>query len=381
MVKMCIISTVAASLRTFLLKAAEALYRTGEFEIYFMASPNKEIEEEFPEYIHFIPIPMKRGVDTKALSIIKQMEDVFKREGFDIVQYFTPNASCYASIAAKRAKIPVRVYSQWGILYVGFKGIKRQIYKQIEIMVCKNSTQIEVENRANLEFSHSEKLYPNTKGTVIWNGSASGVPLGKFDIKKKDEWREKTRKILGISQDDFVFGFCGRQNKDKGLNELFEAMKHILCDYPNAHLILMGSSNDSKTLDQELYNWAKNCENVHFVGRVSNPEEYYAAMDCYTMPSYREGFGMTIIEASSMSVPVIVSDIVGHRDTMIPEKTGLYVESHNSKELFKAMIAMMNNEDMREEMGTQGRIYVENNYDQEELFKKIIEIRKKQAGI
>ena len=209
MVKICIISTVCGSLRTFLLKTVEALYITGDFELYFMANPSKEIEKQFPEYIHFIPMPMKRGVDIKGLTVIKQMEKVFKHERFDIVQYFTPNASCYASIAAKRAKIPVRIYSQWGILYVGFHGVKRLIYKQIEKMVCKNSTHIEVENRANLEFSHSEKLYPKSKGYVIWNGSASGVSLDKYDISRKAEWRKKTREKLGFSDSDFIFRESG----------------------------------------------------------------------------------------------------------------------------------------------------------------------------
>lgn len=381
MVKICIVSTIPASLRTFQLKTAEALYKTGNFDIYFMSSPDKTIQEQFPDYIHFIPIQMKRGIDINALSVIRQMEKAFQKESFDIVQYFTPNASCYASIAAKRAKIPVRIYSQWGILYVGFTGLKRFVFQQIEKTVCKNSTHIEVENRANLAFSHSEGLYPTTKGTVIWNGSASGVPLDRYDITKKEEWRKQTRARLGLSEDAFVFGFCGRQNKDKGLNELLQAIKQCVELHPDAHLIILGTDTDSKTLDAELYNWARHCPNIHFAGRVPNPEEYYAAMDCYTMPSYREGFGMTIIEASSMGVPVVVSDIVGHRDTMIPDATGLCVDSHNTQALYEAMLKMMNNETMRLEMGRQGRVYVEKNYEQAELLKRIIAVREQQAGL
>ena len=381
MKKICFVSTIPGSLRTFLLKPATALHETGEFEIYFMSSRDEEAEKDFPPFIHFIPIPMKRGVDLSALSVVRKMKAVFKKERFDIVQYFTPNAACYASIAAKSAKIPVRVYSQWGILYVGFHGFKRSVYKYIEKMVCRKSTCIEVENQANLDFSHAEKLYPADRGSVIWNGSAVGVPLDRFDIDRKAEWNESVRGQFGIPKEDYVFGFCGRQNKDKGLNELLEAMRKIVGEKPAAHLLLVGRDADAKSLNEELYAWAKSCPNVHFTGRVSDPEKYYAAMDCYVMPSYREGFGMTVIEAESMAVPVIASDIVGHKGTMIPDVTGVLVESHSSKALYDAMNRMMADRSAGVEMGKRGREYVEQNFEQKELLRRIVEIRKKQAGL
>lgn len=376
MKKICFVATQASSLRTFLLKTAEALFDTGSFEIYFMASPNEKIEKEFPEYIHFIPVHMKRGIDKNFLKNIKKMKTIFKREEFDIVQYFTPNASCCASIAAKQAKIPVRLYTQWGLVYIGFSGLKKWIFKRIEKFVCANSTYIEVENRANLEFSHQEKLYPQNVGSVVWNGSACGVSLEKYNIEKKNEWRKLHREELGIRDGDFVFGFCGRQNKDKGLNELFLATKKMLEENTRIHLILMGSSGDSVTLNQDLYRWAKNCPNIHFIGRVSNPEEYYSVMDCYTMPSYREGFGMTIIEAQSMGVPVVISDIIGHKDTMIPNITGIVVKPKDEFNLYQAMKNMVENDDMRTAMGNKGRSYVEENFEQKQLMQKIVEVRK-----
>ena len=127
--KICFVTTTAASLRTFLLKTAEALYQTGEFEIYFMANPNPKIEKEFPEFIHFIPVTMRRGIDMSLWNVISKMKKIFQREKFDIVQYFTPNASFYASTAARQAKIPNRIYTQWGMVYVGFSGLKRKIFK------------------------------------------------------------------------------------------------------------------------------------------------------------------------------------------------------------------------------------------------------------
>lgn len=73
-----------------------------------------------------------------------------------MVQYSTPNASLYAALAAKLAGVPVRLYCQWGMAYVGFHGIKRVIFKRIEKLVCTLSTWVEPDSFGNLKFSHAE---------------------------------------------------------------------------------------------------------------------------------------------------------------------------------------------------------------------------------
>lgn len=377
MKKICFVATIAASLRTFLLSTAKSLHETNVFSIYFMASPDAEIEKEFPEFIHFIPMKMKRGIGFDGIKVISKMERVFKREKFDIVQYFTPNASCYASIAAKMAHIPNRIYSQWGIVYVGFSGLKRRVFKALEKKVCKYSTVIEVENRANLVFSHQEGLYPESKGSVIWNGSACGVSLSKYDVSKKNEYSSQVRCQYHISEEAFVFGFVGRVTKDKGFNELLRAFRKV-CDLNlDIHLLVVGSTSagNIKGLDQDLYQWAQNNKKVHFIGRTPFPERYYSAMDCYVMPSYREGFGMTIIEAESMGTPVIVSKIAGHEDTMIPGETGLYFDSHSSDSVYEAMLNMISNRELCKKMGENGREYVRDHFEQNELMNRIVSAR------
>lgn len=379
MKKICFVTTIAASLRTFLLKTAEALYQTGEFDIYFMASPDPEIEKEFPKYIHFIPVEMKRGISLDLFRAIKNMRRIFEKERFDVVQYFTPNASFYASIASKQAKIPVRIYTQWGMIYVAFSGLKRRVFKTLEKITCANSTYIEVENRANLRFSHEENLYPQTKGVVVGNGSAAGVSLERYDISKKEEYRAKIRSQYQIQADSFVFGFMGRVTKDKGINEILTAAKRIIFENENVVFMIVGSVSEktTSTLDQQLYSWAQTCPQIIFTGRTPVPEQYYAAMDCYVMPSYREGFGMTVIEAQAMGLPVIVSEITGHEDTMIPGKTGVYVKVKDVDSLYDAMEKMMKDKGIGVQIGLEGRKYVAENFEQKELIKQIVDIRLK----
>lgn len=376
--KICFVTTIAASLRTFLLKTAEALYETGEFEIYFMANPDAEIEKEFPDFVHFIPINMKRGIDIGLMKVVLNMRKVFLKEKFDIVQYFTPNASFYASTASRLARVPHRIYTQWGMVYVGFSGIKRKIFKTLEKITCSNSTYIEVENRANLRFSHSEGLYSEKKGVVIGNGSAAGVNLEKYDVSRKDEFRTAVRVKHNIPEENFVFGFMGRVTRDKGVNEFLSAARKMLEKRTDVTFLIVGALSETNisTLNAELYAWAEGSPNVIFAGRTPNPEQYYAAMDAYVMPSYREGFGMTIIEAQGMKLPVIVSDITGHEDTMLPDVSGILVPVKNSDAIFEAMTSFCENREGCLEMGERGRKYVEDNFEQKKLISLIVEARK-----
>ena len=138
MKKICIVTTVSGTLKSFVVPTAEHLYKECGYDVTLICANDEEFAKSLPEYIHYIPVPMKRGVSLTALRSIRALRKIFKREKFDLVQYSTPNASMYASIAAKKEKVPLRLYAQWGIRYVGLSGMSRKIFKFIEKATCKN---------------------------------------------------------------------------------------------------------------------------------------------------------------------------------------------------------------------------------------------------
>ena len=377
MYKICFVTTVSLTLKSFVIELAKAMHDTGDFEIYFVCDYDKEFEKMLPEYITYKPIEMKRGISFDGLKAIKEMYKFFKKEKFDLVQYSTPNASCYASIAAKLAKVPVRLYCQWGIAYVGFQGIKRKIFKLIEKMVCKNSTFIEPDSFGNLNFCRSEKLYTKDKSMVIWNGSACGVDLKKFDITKKDSFREEIRQRYNIEQNAVVYTFIGRITKDKGVNELFTASKKILNEHEDTYLMLVGDVENRESVNNELYEWSKHENRVIYCGYSNEVEKHLAASDVYILPSYREGFGAAVIEAEAMAVPVIVSDIPGPTDAMLDKKTGIVTKKGDADKLYESMLCMYENEQLRKEYGENAEKFARELFEQNELFRKIISDRKR----
>ena len=243
-------------------------------------------------------------------------------------------------------------------------------------MVCRLSSWIEPDSKSNLDFSHKEGLYPYWKGSVVWNGSASGVDLTRFDISKKKAYNAKIREKYGIPENDFVFGFVGRITADKGINELFAATKDFFLEHEDAWLVLVGASELSNDVDNNLFNWAEKSERVIFVGYTSVVEQYIATMDCFILPSYREGFGMSVVEAEAMGVPVIVSNIPGPIDGMINNKTGLIIPKKDSGALKMAMEKVFTSPELCIEFGENGQKFASDNFEQNELFKKILMDRK-----
>lgn len=385
MYKICFVTTISLTLKSFVLEFAKYLHTTSDFEIHFICDYDDEFKKSLPEYIHYQPVSMKRGISFDGLKAINEMKKYFKEQKFDLVQYSTPNAACYASIATKMAGIPCRLYCQWGIAYVGFEGIKRRVFKVIETMVCRNSTRIEPDSFGNLHFSHKEGLYTADKSSVIWNGSASGVNLNKFDIKQKRDWRMEIRGKYEIPQDAAVYIFIGRITRDKGINELFEASKKIIAQTSDTYLLLVGNVEKSESVDEDLYQWSRQEKRVIYCGYTNEVEKYLAASDIYVLPSYREGFGSAVIEAEAMGVPVIVTDIPGPTDAMKKNVTGLLVKKGSASELYDAMAHLYSSKELCSEMGQNAVEFASSCFDQTALFEKIhrdrLEIIEKNVSI
>ena len=375
--RLCFITTVPSTIRVFLRKTLEYLHDNTDWELSVICDVDPVFREDLPEYVHYYPISMKRGISIGGVKAMLEMKRIFKEERFDMIQYSTPNASFYASLAGKKAKIPVRLYCQWGIAYVGFSGIKRSILKKVEKKVCANSTWIEPDSNSNLAFSISEGLYSKKKASVIWNGSACGIDTKKFDIQKKKELRNKIRSQYSIPESDFVFCFVGRVTHDKGVNELLSSFRGIVSERSNTWLFMIGPDEVDDSVEKDLYQWSIDETGVIYTGFTNRVESFLAASDCYVLPSYREGFGMGVVEAEAMGLPVVVTDIPGPIDAMIDGKTGVVVPKADEKALEEAMRGFLSGQFDVDAMGKSAKAFALENFEQGEFMRRLMADRKR----
>lgn len=338
--KICIITTVSITIKSFALETAKHLYNECGYDVTFICDNDDAFAESLPEYLHYIPVPMSRGIDFSGFVSVFKLYRIFREQKFDLVQYSTPNASCYASIAAFFARVPKRMYAQWGIRYAGLSGMSRRIFKFLEKMVCTLSTDIRAVSHLNKAFAVSEKLYKADKAIVVGNGGTIGVDMNVFDINTKNKWKNEIRSKYGFSDEDFVYGFSGRVSADKGCGELLAAFKKVSERNINAKLLVVGAFEEDGRIDTDVLSWAKESENVVFAGRIDKSEMrmYYSAMDILVHPTYREGFGMVIQEAGALAIPVITTKIPGASEVMEDGVSCYLVEPRSKEKLEKMML-------------------------------------------
>lgn len=336
------VATRAQGIKWFMLDNLRYASENG-FDASVICEPTDMFKEEDMSGIKYISVPMQRG-NVSPIEVLKctwHLYRIFRNEKYDVVQFTSSNAGLYASIASWMARVPVRIFCQWGISYKeDYTGFKQWFFKMIEKVTCMCATDVQPDSFANLKFAMEEGLYTEKKGSVIHKGSANGVDMQKFDISHKSEWRKEVREKYGISEEVTLFGYVGRIVPEKGINELFTAFTQIADK--NARLIIVGPNYNVEGLDQSIYKAALANERIVFTGPVSNPAKYYAAMDFLCLPSYREGFGSVVLEAASLGIPTICSNIKGPTDFIRDGENGLLCEVKSSESLLHVMQKALN---------------------------------------
>lgn len=383
MKKICIVTTMWSSINNWIAPFLNDYHNNG-IDVTIVCNMDEdfisEIKSKFP-FIHTFPIDFPRGMSVGgSIKSILTLKRFLKKEKFDLIQYSTPNASFYSAIASRLAKIPVRLYCQWGMVYVTKNGVARSALKMFEKTTCYLSTIIQPDSKGNLDFCRKNKLYDENKSYVIWNGSAKGIDLEQYDIAKKEEYAKEIKQKYNLDN-SYVLGFVGRLGREKGCNELFTAFRNLKKKHSNLKLLFIGPIEKENTINPELLEFFRNCDDIIKTGRISDVQKHMSAMDLFILPSYREGFGMSVVEASAMEVPVIATKYPGPSCAMIDGKTGYEIEVASVDDIEEKIEYLISNPEIAISMGKNGRNFVKNNFEQKKFREIYITDRKKLLGL
>ena len=145
--------------------------------------------------------------------------------------------------------------------------------------------------------------------------------------------------------------------------------------------MFVGPIEKRETITPELLKYFDENDKIIKTGRVSDVEKHIAAMDVFILPSHREGFGMSVVEAEAMEVPVIVTEYPGPVCGMIPNKTGLTIPIGDPEKIIEAITTLLEDKEKRRLFGKAGREYAVNSFNKTEFTKKYMANRKKLLGI
>lgn len=354
--KICAITTISKTMDWFIVDSMRNLSKNG-YDVTLMCDMDEDFVAHNNDYASCIPLTMSRGVSIKDLfTVTNKMRKIFKKEKFDVIYFTSPNASMYASFAGLLSGIKIRFYSQCGLRYVSFTGVKRFIFKMVEKLTCIFSTHIRAQSPKNMQIAIDEGLCSANKISVVGIGGTTGVDLKECRSFDADETKRTLREKYNIPQTAFLYGYVGRVNADKGINELIEAFKNISESNNNMYLALVGMIDDTNPISDENMQYAKNCNKIVMTGNVQKDDVYrhMAMFDCLVHPTYREGFGKVLQEAMGMKLPIITTNVPGPSEVVEDKISGILCEVKNVDDLYEKMMLLYNDEQTRNMIALNG---------------------------
>ena len=229
----------------------------------------------------------------------------------------------------------------------------------------KLNTELLVDGEPQRQYLIANGIMTEQDAQVLASGSICGVDTVRFNPSA--DVRKAIRQEFNYSDDDIVYVFLGRLKKEKGIYELFEAFEQLVPARPNAKLLLVGPDEENCRSRLSEYHNLKDGGNVIFYGMTPEPQKLLQAGDVFVLPTYREGFGLSVLEASCVGLPVICSDTYGVMDAMGDEVTGLRCKTADSKTLRDCMEKLYANPDLRKELGKNGQKRVKTTFSREIL--------------
>jgi len=368
--RLCFVVTAPETASVFLNPHIEALVEKYEVTVVANFSSGGSLVTESARKVH---IPIERKVHLlRDLRTLIALVQIFRSGQFEIVHSVTPKAGFLGITAAWIAGVPNRIHWYTGQFWVTRKGIERGFFKGLDRLIGWLTTSSLTDSLSQSDFLVNQEIIRREKLTVLGDGSICGVDPAKFTPNRTS--RVRIRRELGISDDAIVFLFLGRLTRDKGVLELCLAYQQLRTKKPT-HLVFVGPDEENLTsIIQSIAGVDGGM--VTIVGQTSTPELFMSAADIFCMPSYREGFGLSVIEAAGCGIPCIASDIYGLSDAVQNGMTGLLFAPGDVDHLESCMQVLADDAPLRHRLGTAARSRVLQKFSQERITSALVEFYK-----
>ena len=310
--------------------------RAMGYDMVAVTSPGPELDElRDKDGFHCVAVPMERHISVvNDLKSLIRMIGVFRKEKPQVVHSMTPKAGMICMVAAWLTRVPVRIHTFTGLVWPTATGLKRKILMMTDWLTCACATHVIPEGQGVLNDLKNGGITKKPM-RVLGYGNVMGVDMEQFSPD-----RFSVKKDAGV----FTFVFVGRIVGDKGINELVEAFVKLHDKHKNTRLVLVGNyEHNLDPVSDKTRQLIDTNDGIEACGAKYGDDllQMYVDADCFVMPSYREGFPNTVLEAGAMGLPSIVTDINGSREIIENEKNGLIVPAKDANALYVAMERML----------------------------------------
>lgn len=332
--------------------------RAMGYHMVAVTSPGPELDSlRRDDGFHCVEVPMERHISPLSdLVSLLRMIRVLRKERPWVVHSMTPKAGLLCMVAAWLTRVPVRVHTFTGLVWPTATGLKRRVLMMTDRITCACATHVIPEGQGVMDDLRRGGITRKPM-RVLGYGNVMGVDMARFSTA-----RFAQHERCGV----FTFLFVGRMVRDKGINELVAAFVRLHAHHPSTRLVLVG--NYERSLDpvsDDTQGLIGTNDAIDACGPKYGDDllQMYVDADCFVMPSYREGFPNTVLEAGAMGLPSIVTDINGSREIIENEKNGLIVPSKNADALYNAMERMLTDDAARKTMKDNARPMIASRFE------------------
>ena len=361
--KIAFIVAIPMTARAFLLDHITRMLQ--KYEVHLIA--NYDGQEEMKTEFESLGIVCHHISIVRPISVVKDMESLFalfklfRQEKFECIHSVTPKAGLLTACAGWMSRVPHRVHIFTGQVWATRKGVMRLMLKTLDRVIARLDTNLLVDGEGQRQFLIKEGIVSECNSFVPANGSIAGIKMDKYIISA--DIRQKERARLGISDDQVVYIFLGRLNHDKGIGEIYSAFNMLVAECPKAVLLFYGIDEDGYDAKVVNYQNIKRGKNYFFPGLTKTPFKALQGGDVFVLPTWREGFGVSVLEAQALGLPVITSNCYGVVDASVEGVTGLRCGVNDVDGLYRCMKLYYDSADLRELHGAAGRKRVETLFD------------------
>jgi len=300
--------------------------------------------ERFEEFgVRVEELPIRRLGVRHLLSTIR----LIRALGIQLVHTHGKGPGLYGRLAAWWTGVPA-VHTFHGIHYGGYPWLGQKLYLALERRLCRLTRAIINVSASQEAEGLSLRLFQPFQSAVVVNG---------IDFEELDgiiATASIRRESLGLTADDLVLGCVTRFDPIKRVETLLRAFELLAPRIPRLTLLLVGGGGEEERIRRLAAKMGLR-KQVIFTGFLENSLRIYPALDLYVATSLKEGLPLSLVEAMGASLPVVATDVPGHRDVVVHGETGLLVPPDNPAALADAITSLLADPERRRRLGEAGR--------------------------
>lgn len=313
-------------------------------------------------------------VDTRrSFRFDKSMElaKIIKKEGIDLVHTHTPLPDGnLCRIASALAGVPIITHA-----HIRLPVSPNPIIRKYQLMLDWITSRlfcdkiIAVSEAVKADFI--KQASPSHKIDVIYNG---------IDLESNQPQKSSmdVRKEFGLANEHILIGEVARLCNVKGQHVLIESIGSVIGEFPDTIFMIVGEDIEKNGEYRiKLENLAKELnvdKNIIFTGYRSDIPDLMNAFDIFVLPSFAEGLPVTILEAMAAKKAVIATPVGGNTEIVVDGETGIIVPVGDHEQLAKAIMSLLQNPELAQQMGQKGYERVRDHFSLEQMIDKTFSI-------